>query len=278
MKNAIILMMFLVLTYNAYMQVSPSMQAPAPRYLGDVSGDGNVTTLDILKVRSHILGVRSLSPTNQLVADVDSSGSVTTLDILIMRRFILNAIAEFPGHYVNQESHITDLMVEYLPNVLLTQSRYSPERASGLLSEGIWSDKYSAVNYRPYYFLVSLPDGARVLCLAPLNVICCGNGPDGTSGITDQELVLEDVLTNEQFYFTLHTVGTMIYKWEWEEESGIVLDMGHQASGEIDGTPVHFWIKYSITPNYPIIRLTWGVGSAPNHVGIHRDFVQLELP
>lgn len=59
---------------------------------GDTSGDGEVTILDLLMVRKHIVGSTILSGTNLKAADVNHDGEVTILDLLMVRKNILKEI------------------------------------------------------------------------------------------------------------------------------------------------------------------------------------------
>lgn len=61
----------------------------------ETAGAG-VTTLDLILVTQHILGVRKLSsPYQMIAADVNLSKSITTLDLILMRRLILNVDNQF---------------------------------------------------------------------------------------------------------------------------------------------------------------------------------------
>ncbi len=69
-----------------------------------------ISTLDLIEIRKHILGLDSLdSAYEMLAADVDMSESIGVLDILYIRQIILREIQEFPDvnswHFVPQ-SHI----------------------------------------------------------------------------------------------------------------------------------------------------------------------------
>ncbi|MCC9166858.1 PKD domain-containing protein, partial [Pontibacter harenae] len=71
--------------------------APAKR--NEVEVDNGVTTLDIVQIQRHILGVQKLaSPYKVIAGDVNNSGSVTTLDIALIRSLILQSISSFPGN------------------------------------------------------------------------------------------------------------------------------------------------------------------------------------
>lgn len=57
-----------------------------------------VTTLDIIFITKHILGIDTFTTSQEhIAADVNKSGGVTTFDIVTMRRLILGAISEFPN-------------------------------------------------------------------------------------------------------------------------------------------------------------------------------------
>ena len=66
-------------------------------YKSDAITNG-VTTLDILKVKKHIIGTEPLSsPVRMLAADTDNSGSITALDLIHLRKVVLGLIKEFPN-------------------------------------------------------------------------------------------------------------------------------------------------------------------------------------
>jgi hypothetical protein len=63
--------------------------------------DGNyrngVSTLDLIKVQKHLLGLEYLdNPYKLIAADVNNSGSISVLDIVDMRKLILRLTNEFP--------------------------------------------------------------------------------------------------------------------------------------------------------------------------------------
>ncbi len=64
------------------------------------SGVSNgVTTLDMILISRHILGLEPLSsPYKTIAADVNRSGSITGLDILLIRHLILGLTTEFPNN------------------------------------------------------------------------------------------------------------------------------------------------------------------------------------
>lgn len=59
---------------------------------GDVSGDGLVNVLDLLKVKRHLLGLTGLSGANLEASDINHDGVVNVLDCLLVKRFILGTI------------------------------------------------------------------------------------------------------------------------------------------------------------------------------------------
>jgi hypothetical protein len=70
-------------------------------YLWPVSWDDyttGISTLDLLLIRQHILGMQLLdSPYKLLAADVNNSQSVTILDVITLQRLLLGQIDELPG-------------------------------------------------------------------------------------------------------------------------------------------------------------------------------------
>ncbi|MEK7674617.1 MAG: Ig-like domain-containing protein, partial [Verrucomicrobiota bacterium] len=69
-----------------------------PSQMTDASPNREVTTLDLLLIRKHVLGVASLAPPYQLLAaDVNDSASVSTLDIGLIRQLIFLDTDTFPA-------------------------------------------------------------------------------------------------------------------------------------------------------------------------------------
>lgn len=56
---------------------------------GDVSGDGEITVLDLLKVQKHILGYTLLNGSFNFAADVSRDSEITVLDLLKVQKHIL---------------------------------------------------------------------------------------------------------------------------------------------------------------------------------------------
>ena len=60
--------------------------------IGDVSGDGEVTILDLLKVQKHLLGSSKLSSEYLISGDTNGDAEVTILDLLRVQKYILKSI------------------------------------------------------------------------------------------------------------------------------------------------------------------------------------------
>ena len=57
-----------------------------------------VSTLDLVRIKQHILGLQPLdSPDKILAADVNKSGSISNLDLLDLQRLVLGINSEFPN-------------------------------------------------------------------------------------------------------------------------------------------------------------------------------------
>lgn len=56
---------------------------------GDVSGDGNVNALDLLRVQKALLGVKKLTGSNKTAADTSRNGSIDALDLLQVQKQII---------------------------------------------------------------------------------------------------------------------------------------------------------------------------------------------
>lgn len=65
----------------------------------DVNPLNGVTTLDLIEIQRHILGIKALdSPYKYIAADIDRSGSITTSDLLELRKMILGHYETFPNN------------------------------------------------------------------------------------------------------------------------------------------------------------------------------------
>ena len=56
---------------------------------GDVSGDGKINSLDLLKVQKHILGINKLGDAYSTAGDASGDGKINSLDLLKIQKHIL---------------------------------------------------------------------------------------------------------------------------------------------------------------------------------------------
>ncbi len=96
MKRKIYLLLVLMLILSAF---SFSAIQAATVY-GDVDSNGTVDSLDFATMKSHLLGIKSI--TNITAADVDGDGSITALDIALFKKYLLGQISKFPVDSVAQ--------------------------------------------------------------------------------------------------------------------------------------------------------------------------------
>ncbi|MDA9774180.1 HYR domain-containing protein, partial [Saprospiraceae bacterium] len=65
----------------------------------DIEHINGITTLDIILIQKHILGLETLdSPFKMIAADVNKSDNITGQDIILLRKLILGQNANFPGN------------------------------------------------------------------------------------------------------------------------------------------------------------------------------------
>ena len=72
-----------------------------------------VSTLDLVMIQNHILGISTLdSPYKLIAADVDNSGNITATDLIELRKLILGVYQDFPNNtswrMVDADHHFVD--------------------------------------------------------------------------------------------------------------------------------------------------------------------------
>ncbi|NLL07265.1 MAG: carbohydrate-binding protein [Clostridiaceae bacterium] len=88
----------LTLSPTSTAKPTPTPTNTVKQIMGDVDGDGIVTSLDFGIFRSYLISASNLHDlSNKWSADVNSDGSVDSLDFGYMRKYLLGMISEFPG-------------------------------------------------------------------------------------------------------------------------------------------------------------------------------------
>ena len=65
--------------------------------LGDLSGDGKITSMDLLLLRKYLKGETELDKRQIEAADLNDDGKLTTMDLLLLRKYLAGEIDEFPA-------------------------------------------------------------------------------------------------------------------------------------------------------------------------------------
>ena len=60
--------------------------------LGDVSGDGVISSIDLLNVQKHLLRISLLEGVHMDAADVNRDGNVSSVDLLNIQKHLLRII------------------------------------------------------------------------------------------------------------------------------------------------------------------------------------------
>ena len=66
------------------------------KWLGDINGDGEITSLDALLALKHVTGEAPLTEDQLVLADVNGDGRITALDALILLQFVSGKLTELP--------------------------------------------------------------------------------------------------------------------------------------------------------------------------------------
>ena len=60
--------------------------------LGDLNGDGDVTTADAVILARYLVELESLTPVQRIVADIDQDGVITSADAVILAKYLSETI------------------------------------------------------------------------------------------------------------------------------------------------------------------------------------------
>lgn len=78
-------------SYNSYNSNNSDSDLPKPQQKGDVNLDGVIDIMDVVAIRSHIVGNSMLKITEQEIADMNSDNVVDISDVVSLRNCIVNA-------------------------------------------------------------------------------------------------------------------------------------------------------------------------------------------
>lgn len=69
---------------------------PEPEVVwGDLSGDGKITSMDLLLLRKYLKGETELDKRQIEAADLNDDGKLTTMDLLLLRKYLAGEIDDF---------------------------------------------------------------------------------------------------------------------------------------------------------------------------------------
>ncbi len=93
MKNIVILIisiLILILIKNIIPNHSDHLLADTVSKVGDINGDGKVSSLDYVLIRNHMLGKSLLKGDKLTKADIDSNKKLDAIDYIAIRKIILD--------------------------------------------------------------------------------------------------------------------------------------------------------------------------------------------
>lgn len=124
--------------------------------VGDVDGNGNISTLDYISVRNHILGNTLLTGDKFTRADANFDNKISSLDYIAIRKLIMSP-SPLPKSIVAPNAKSVDLVLLWGQSNMLGSVGYSTEQADNTnLLRGI--DEDIVLNNKKYgYVTVDMP-------------------------------------------------------------------------------------------------------------------------
>lgn len=94
---------FLGLLMASTVALSSSL-ANAAVVTGDINSDGGIDALDIVAMKSSLLGISTIGDTK--VADLNGDGAVDAIDFALLKSYLLGNITKFPVDNVTPEEPV----------------------------------------------------------------------------------------------------------------------------------------------------------------------------
>jgi len=126
-----------------------------PDYPFENNVRNGVSTLDVLFLQKHVLGLKKFdSPYQIIAADVNSSGEITAYDMLLLRQLILSVIDEFPNtpswKFIDAsfvfDEEIDPLLQEIPTSISLDMTKLGPQLDNRFIAVKI-GDLNNSVNF-----------------------------------------------------------------------------------------------------------------------------------
>lgn len=189
-----------------------------------------VSTLDVLFLQKHVLGLKPFdSPYKLIAADVNSSGDITAFDMLLLRQLILSVIDEFPNTpswkfvdaaYVFDEE-IDPLQQDIATSIPLDMTKLGPQLDNRFIAVKI-GDLNNSVNLEP---------SARIRSNGEVNrsIFSVGNQQLTKGELVEVPFTITQDITMEGLQFAL----------KFEESKLSFLDI----TSDLDISEHHYFVK-----------------------------------
>lgn len=132
-----------------------------------------------------------------------------------------------------------------------------------VFTEGKLSHSYSSARGESDHFIVQTlhPDGGRVLRMRPFTT----SNFRPWHGVEETNVVFTDIVSGEVFTSSSYTETLPDGKQ-------------HRATVTVDNRDIYILVKYSMTPRYPYVIMTWGMSASFGNVGMREDVHQCAPP
>ncbi len=137
-----------------------------------------------------------------------------------------------------------------------------------ILTEGQWTNPYASANSGSDYFMLYFSNGPQKEYLVQMSPLSTDVG-----GLSNLVVRFTDVISKNTYDVPLVTDGSFGARgYDYSKGAdGFLAQKNHTGQLAIGGNYVNVFVRYTLSPRYPVVSLTWGDGASFGNVGSVKD-------